>query len=91
MVINVTSAPVNITITTATTSANPMDVVSIAATDPVAVSGTNILWTWSGSTNSANTTPSWTNWPPPHTVTFTNYGPKERSSPCAAWARRFQI
>jgi hypothetical protein len=36
-----TSAPVNITILASTTNANPTDVVSIVATDPIAIAGTN--------------------------------------------------
>jgi len=67
-----TSAPVNITVVGSTATNNGPDVVSVVATDPVAVSGTN-SWTWWGMTN---TTPSWTNWPPPHWQLFTNWGPK---------------
>jgi hypothetical protein len=67
-----TSAPVSITIVTSKTNSNPIDVVSIVATDPLAIAGTN-AWIWQGVTN---TTPTWTNWPPPRWQWFTNWGPK---------------
>jgi hypothetical protein len=70
-----TSAPVNITIVASVTNNNPADVVSIVASDPVAIAGTNACWTWPGMTNA---TPAWTNWPPNPSQwgTFTNWGPK---------------
>ncbi len=68
-----TSAPVNITILSSTTNSNPIDVVTIVATDPIAIAGTNVSWTWPGMTNG---TPTWTNWPPPRWQYFTNWGPK---------------
>jgi hypothetical protein len=68
-----TSAPVNITILTSTTNTNPTDVVSIVATDPIAIAGTNSC-VWPGMTNA---TPAWTNWPPPNWHSFTNWGPKD--------------
>jgi len=68
-----TSAPVNITILTSSTNTNPTDVVSIVATDPVAIAGTNSFWIWSGVTNMS---PSWAVWPPVHWQTYTNWGPK---------------
>jgi len=68
-----TSAPVNLTILASTTNANPTDVVSIVATDPVAVAGTNACWVWPGMTNAL---PAWTNWPPQHWQACTNWGPK---------------
>jgi hypothetical protein len=68
-----TSAPVNITIVGITPGTNPVDVVSITATDPVGIAGTNVMWAWPGQTNA---TPAWTNWPPPHWQYFTNWGPK---------------
>jgi len=68
-----TSAPVNLTILAATTNSNPTDVVSIVATDPIAIAGTN-SWVWLGMTNAA---PAWTNWPPRHWQSFTNWGPKD--------------
>ena len=51
---------------------NQPTVVSIVATDPIAVEGTN-CWTWIGLTNA---TGSWSNWPGPITRFFTNCGPK---------------
>jgi hypothetical protein len=71
--LNVTSAPVNITILSSTNGTNPTDVVNIVATDPTAIAGTNSSWVWPGMTNRV---PSWTNWPPPHWGYFTNWGPK---------------
>jgi hypothetical protein len=68
-----TSPPVNITILAGVTNNNPADVVSIVATDPVAIAGTNVCWIWSGITN---TTPAWTNWPPVKPGYTTNWGPK---------------
>ncbi len=68
-----TSAPVNITIIASTTNANPADVVSIVASDPVAIAGTNAYWFWPGITNAI---PAWTNWPPANWGYITNWGPK---------------
>jgi hypothetical protein len=68
-----TSAPVNITILVSSTNTNPTDVVSIVASDPIAIAGTNAYWTWLGTTNS---NPTWTNWPPPRWQLITNWGPK---------------
>ena len=68
-----TSAPVNITIISTTNSTNPTDMVSIVATDPIAVMSTNVPCIWPGITNA---TPAWTNWPPAHWQYFTNWGPK---------------
>ncbi len=68
-----TSAPVNITILASATNTNPTDVVSIVATDPIAIAGTNSYWIWRGMTNPI---PAWTNWPPPRWQLFTNWGPK---------------
>jgi hypothetical protein len=70
--VSCTSAPVNITILASTTNSNPTDVVSIVATDPIAIAGTNAC-VWLGMTN---VTPAWTNWPPPNWRSFTNWGPK---------------
>ena len=67
-----TSAPVNITILASATNANPADVVSIVATDPIAIAGTN-AWVWRGVTNAV---PTWTNWGQTGWVWFTNWGPK---------------
>ncbi len=47
-------------------------VVSIVATDPVAIEGTN-CWVWAGETN---TTPSWADWSASSCRWFTNCGPK---------------
>jgi len=71
-----TSAPVNITIRAATNSTAPTNIVSILATDPIAIAGTNSYWVWTGMTNSI---PSWTNWPPSRWGYFTNWGPKAAS------------
>jgi hypothetical protein len=68
-----TSAPVNITILASVTNTNPADVVSIVASDPIAISGTNAYWVWQSMTNS---NPTWTNWPPPRWQLITNWGPK---------------
>lgn len=68
-----TSAPVNITILASTTNFNPADVVSIVATDPIAIAGTN-AYVWRGV---ANATPSWTNWSGTIFQWFTNWGPKD--------------
>jgi hypothetical protein len=47
-------------------------IVTIVATDPIAIEGTN-CWVWPGSTNM---TPTWSNWPAAICRTFTNCGPK---------------
>jgi hypothetical protein len=67
-----TSAPVNITIVSPNTSTNKPDVVSVVASDPVAIEGTN-CWTWVGLTN---TPPTWSYWPIGVCRLFTNCGPK---------------
>jgi hypothetical protein len=69
---SVTSAPVNITILQSSTNSNPTDVVTIVATDPIAIAGTNSC-VWPGMSNA---TPVWSNWPPPVSLPFTNWGPK---------------
>jgi len=68
-----TSAPVNITILPRTIMTNGPAVVSIVATDPIAIVGTN-SWIWHGPISA---TPDWTNWPPPVAVSCTNWGPKD--------------
>jgi hypothetical protein len=68
-----TSAPVNITILPRILLSNGPSVVSIVATDPIAIVGTN-SWIWPGLSNA---TPAWPNWPPPIAVPFTNWGPKD--------------
>ena len=71
---SVTSAPVYITIlASAPPATNATDVVSIVASDPVAIEGTN-CWHWRGITNAQ---PDWTTWPGPHLGWFTNCGPKD--------------
>ena len=52
---------------------SPTNVVSIVATDPIAIAATNAYWFWPGITNAV---PAWTNWPPPHWGYTTNWGPK---------------
>ena len=68
-----TSAPVNITILSSVTNLNSPDVVSVLASDPLAIAATNAFWIWPGETNAI---PAWTNWPPDHWASFTNWGPK---------------
>jgi hypothetical protein len=69
-----TSAPVNITILPSLPPpTNRPAIVSIVATDPVAVEGTN-CWIWKGETNS---TPTWAAWPTAIYRSFTNSGPKD--------------
>jgi hypothetical protein len=68
-----TSAPVNITILASLTNHATPDIVSVVASDPVAIAGTNAFWIWPGETNA---TPAWTNWPPRQWASFTNWGPK---------------
>jgi hypothetical protein len=68
-----TSPPVNITILLSPPNTNGPDVVSIVATDPIAIAGTN-AYVWPGITNGL---PTWTNWPPPHWGYTTNWGPKD--------------
>lgn len=68
-----TSAPVNITILPSPPpSTNRPPIVSIVATDPVAIEGTN-CWVWPGETNSPAT---WAAWPTAICRLFTNCGPK---------------
>jgi len=73
-----TSAPVIITVLAVPPPpTNTLDVVSIVATDPIAIVGTN-SWIWPGQTNPI---PAWTNWPPPISVPATNWGPKDALFP----------
>ena len=51
---------------------NRPPIVSIVATDPVAIEGTN-CWVWPGETNSP---PTWAAWPTAVCRSFTNCGPK---------------
>jgi hypothetical protein len=73
MLLSWTSAPVNITVLSATNMTNSGRVASIITADPIAVAATN-AWVWQGLTNA---TPAWTNWPPPVFKWFTNWGPKD--------------
>ncbi len=69
----VVSAPVNITILPPLPPpTNQVPIVSIVATDPVAIEGTN-SWVWPGETNA---TPTWDAWPTAQPRWFTNSGPK---------------
>ncbi len=68
-----TSAPVNLTVLASPPPpTNRPPIISIVATDPVAVEGTN-AWVWPGETNSS---PTWAAWPPRPVCFFTNRGPK---------------
>jgi len=68
-----TSAPVNITIVPSSINTNGPDIVSIVATDPVAIEGTNCR-VWKGL---ANATPTWAAWLKPIWTLYTNCGPKD--------------
>lgn len=68
-----TSAPVNITVLPRNIVSNGPAVVSIVATDPIAVVGTN-SWIWHVPPTAV---PTWSNWPPPVTAPCTNWGPKD--------------
>ncbi len=73
IVLRIVSAPVNITILAPLPPpTNRPPIVSIVATDPVAVEGTN-SWVWRGETNSP---PTWAAWPTAVCHFFTNCGPK---------------
>ena len=68
-----TSDPVNLTILPSLPPpTNRPPIVSIVATDPVAIEGTN-CWVWPGETNSP---PTWAAWPTAVCRPFTNCGPK---------------
>jgi hypothetical protein len=71
-----TSAPVNIAVLPPPPPpTNQTAVVTIVATDPIAIAGTN-CWSWLGLTNAV---PAWSNWVSPVAVLrwFTNCGPKD--------------
>jgi Big-like domain-containing protein/Calx-beta domain-containing protein len=71
--LSTTSAPVNITILPPLPPlTNRPPIVSIVATDPVAIEGTN-CWVWPGETNSP---PTWAAWPTAVCRRFTNCAPK---------------
>ncbi|HVM50506.1 MAG TPA: Ig-like domain-containing protein [Candidatus Acidoferrum sp.] len=69
------SDPVNITILPPVPPPTPTNLVSILATDPIAIAGTN-CWPWVAP---AAASPSWSNWNAASTVFryFTNCGPKD--------------
>jgi hypothetical protein len=74
--LSATSAPVNITVLSPPPPpTNKPPVVSIIASDPIAIAGTN-CWSWLGLTN---TPPTWSNWESPAAVWrwFTNCGPTD--------------
>ena len=71
--VSATSAPVNIIILPSGTNTNAQDIVSIVATDPVAIAGTN-CWVWPGLASAA---PTWADWRQPTWTNFTNCGPKD--------------
>jgi len=71
--ISSTSTPVNVAVLPSQPPpTNRPPIVSIVATDPIAIEGTN-CWVWSGETNSPTT---WTAWPTAVCRFFTNCGPK---------------
>jgi hypothetical protein len=71
--LSTTSAPVNIAILPPLPPpTNKPPIVSIVATDPVAIEGTN-CWVWAGETN---VTATWAAWPAAVCQYFTNCGPK---------------
>lgn len=72
LAIRVTSPPVDITVLPSPPPPTNAPIVSIVATDPVAIEGTN-SWTWMGETN---TPPTWATWPTAVCRFFTNCGPK---------------
>jgi hypothetical protein len=77
--LSATSAPVNITVLPPLPPPPPptngLEVVSIVATDPIAIRGTN-CWPWLGLSNGP---PTWSNWVSPIALWqwFTNCGPKD--------------
>jgi hypothetical protein len=74
--LSATSAPVNITVLPPPPPpTNGLEVVSIVATDPIAIRGTN-CWPWLGLSNAP---PTWSNWVSPTALWhwITNCGPKD--------------
>jgi hypothetical protein len=68
-----TSAPVKIAVLASPPPpTNRPPIVTIVATDPIAIEGTN-CWVWPGETNSP---PTWAAWPTAVCRLFTNCGPK---------------
>ncbi len=73
IVLEAVSPPVDITILPSPPPpTNRPSMVSIVATDPVAIESTN-CWVWPGETNA---TPTWAAWPTAVCQLFTNSGPK---------------
>jgi hypothetical protein len=73
LVLVAVSEPVKITVLPSPPPpTNRPPIVSIVATDPVAIEGTN-CWVWPGETNA---TPTWVAWPTAVCRLFTNCGPK---------------
>jgi hypothetical protein len=71
--LSTTSNPVNISVLPSPPPpTNRPPIVSIVATDPVAIEGTN-CWVWPAETNSS---PTWAAWPAAVCRFFTNCGPK---------------
>ena len=68
--LEIRSQPVDVTILQSPTNANPIDIASIVATDPIAIAGTNAFF-WPGKPIAA---PSWLTWPPTTWQFFTNSG-----------------
>ncbi len=60
---------------------NRPPIVTIVATDPVAIEGTN-FWFWPGETN---TPPTWAAWPAATCRFFTNWGPKAATMTVRRW------
>jgi len=76
------SAPVTISVLPPPTPiTNRPDIVSITATDPIAIEGTN-AWTWPGENISP---PTWAAWPAATCRFFTNFGPKTATFTVRRW------
>ena len=78
------SAPVNVTVLgpLPPPPTNRPTAVSIVATDPIAIEGTN-CWVWAGTTNA---TATWTNWGRGSvTCWYTNCGPKNANFTITRW------
>lgn len=69
-----TSAPVDISVLPLPPPpTNPIPIVSIVATDPIAIEGSNSFVY----PNATNATPTWGSWPPAAPAPATNWGPKD--------------
>jgi len=76
------SAPVRISILPSPPPpTNRPPIVTIVATDPVAIEGTN-FWVWLGETNAP---PTWAAWPAANCRFFTNWGPKAATMTVRRW------